>query len=103
MGAIVPDYPGLAELRVHVRGETVVPVTRAIADDMTRYVPVLTGDLRSTITPDASTTSDTGRVWFGGEAASGEYVDYHLYVEYGTRYMAAQPYARPAAYTPREL
>jgi HK97 gp10 family phage protein len=85
-----------------IRAAAHLPVRRvagAIATDMRRYVPVDTGRLRETIR-----VEDAGpahfQVWFGDVAAG---VDYHLYQEYGTSKMAAQPYARPAAYQERDL
>lgn len=72
--------------------------TDQTADDMTRYVPVDTGALQHTIEPEARGL--TGRVYFGDPA---EGVDYHLHQEYGTSKMEAQPYARPALYTVRNL
>lgn len=52
-----------------------------------RIVPVDTGRLRASIT-----TRDSGPLNF--EVYTN--VDYAGYVEWGTRYMAAQPYMRPA-------
>jgi hypothetical protein len=67
-----------------------------IASDMRRYVPVLTGDLRSTIR--VVHGDPVTRIWFGDVAAG---IDYHLHQEYGTSVMEAQPYARPAVYQVR--
>lgn len=52
-----------------------------------RIVPVDTGRLRASIT-----TRDSGPLTW--EVYTN--VEYAPYVEYGTRYMAAQPFARPA-------
>jgi len=51
--------------------------------------PVRTGTLRRSIT----TQIDEG----GMRAVVGPSVDYGIYVELGTRHMAARPYMRPAA------
>lgn len=95
----VPYEPGLAALERHVQDTVVQPVTEAVADDMRRYVPVLTGALRGTIRTEYPGKLE-GRVWFGDVDAE---VDYHLYQEYGTSRMAAQPYARPALYKTRAV
>lgn len=67
-----------------------------MADDMRRLAPVLSGLLRSTIRVDHG--SPVTRVWIGDTAAG---VDYHLYQEFGTSRMAAQPFIRPAVYRRR--
>jgi HK97 gp10 family phage protein len=54
------------------------------------YCPVDTGRLRSSI--QASRGRDTTGVF----ADIGTNVEYAVFVEFGTRYMAAQPYLRPA-------
>jgi hypothetical protein len=95
----VPYGPGLDALERHVRDTVVQPVTEAVAEDMRRYVPVLTGDLRGTIRTEYPTALE-GRVYFGDVD---EGVDYHLYQEYGTSQMAAQPYARPALFKTRTV
>lgn len=58
-----------------------------IAEDTRRSAPVDTGRLK------ASIEADGNRVNIGG----GD-VDYAVYVEFGTRNMAAQPFIRPNAY-----
>jgi HK97 gp10 family phage protein len=67
-----------------------------MADDMRRMVPVLSGLLRSTIRVEHG--SPVTRIWVGDTAAG---VDYHLYQEFGTSRMAAQPFIRPAVYRRR--
>lgn len=69
-----------------------------MAQDMRRYVPVETGELRATIRVENLPTG--ARITIGDVAAG---VDYHLYQEYGTSVMAAQPYIRPAVYQARSL
>lgn len=69
-------------------------VTEEIADDVRRYAPVLTGDLRSTVRTDLGGPA-VSRIWYGDVAAG---IDYHLYQEFGTSRMAAQPALRPAVY-----
>ena len=96
---VVFDPSGMIRLERAVSDRVTRPVTTAVADDMRRYVPVLTGALRSTIR--VQYPSDTeGQVWVGNVSLG---VDYHLYQEYGTRYMAAQPYARPALFKRRVI
>ncbi len=90
---------GRAALMGAVEERVTRPVTYAVADDMTRLVPVLSGDLRGTIEPEIVSPT-VGRVNFGDVDGG---VDYHLYVEEGTSKMAAQPYARPALYRVRSL
>lgn len=95
---------GLIALHRAVDERAVRPITEDIAEDMRRYVPVDQGDLKGTIRTEYPAEGH-GQVWFGdvhGEHGD-EVVDYHLYVEDGTSRMAAQPYARPAAYQPRSL
>lgn len=89
---------GREKLRRIVDAKAVHPLTDAVADDMTRLVPVLSGNLRSTI--HAVHLPGEGRVYFGAPARG---VNYHFYVEFGTWKMAAQPYARPALYRVRSL
>lgn len=92
-----PDPVGRAELRR--RGERVVArVTRDVELDMHRLVPIDTGALDATI--EGETDGLVGRVYFGNPDAG---VDYHLYQEFGTRRMQAQPYARPALYQHRSV
>jgi HK97 gp10 family phage protein len=67
-----------------------------IADDMRRLAPVLSGALRATIRVEHG--SPVTRIWVGDTAAG---IDYHLYQEYGTSRMAAQPFIRPAVYVRR--
>jgi HK97 gp10 family phage protein len=73
-------------------------LTNAIADDMRRLVPVLSGDLRKSIRTEFGPM--VARIYAGDVAAG---VDYHLYQEYGTSRMAAQPFIRPAVYLWRGL
>lgn len=69
-------------------------LTEAIAADSRRYVPVLSGDLRGSIRTDLGGAA-VARIWYGDVAAG---IDYHVYQEFGTSRMAAQPYIRPAVY-----
>lgn len=95
---VVPHNAGHVSLERHVHDTVTRPVTEAVAGDMRRYVPVLSGALRSTIHTEYLSAAREGRVWFGDVDAG---VDYHLYQEYGTSRMDAQPYARPALYRTR--
>jgi hypothetical protein len=96
---VVMSPQGRVELAVLVEAKAVRPLTQAVAMDMHRMVPVLSGDLQDTISVDFPAPL-VGRVWFG-DVDTG--VDYHLYVEYGTSLMDAQPFARPALYKIRSL
>jgi hypothetical protein len=95
---VVLYAPGLEHLDRVVDEKLVHPITDAVADDMRRYVPVLTGALQGTI--EEEHLEGSGRVNFGDVEAG---IDYHLYQEYGTSKMAAQPYARPALYQTRSV
>lgn len=98
MARVVMYEPGFVQLEGQADKGAVWPLTDAVADDSRRYCPVLTGKLKSTIREDHG--DGYGRVWCGNVA---EGVDYHIYQEYGTRYMSAQPYMRPALYQERSL
>jgi hypothetical protein len=87
---------GMGELARVVDERLVHPITDAVADDMRRMVPVLSGALLATI--EAEHGEGFGRVHFGDVDGG---VDYHLYQEFGTSKMAAQPYARPSLYRRR--
>jgi hypothetical protein len=98
MARVVLHAPGLAHLDRVVDSGLVHPITDAVAEDMRRYVPILSGDLRGTIREEH--LEGEGRVHFGDVD---EGIDYHLFVEDGTSKMAAQPYARPALYQRRSV
>ena len=76
-----------------------------VADDMRTLVPVDTGATRSGIYADPA-TRDTVRVYSGrhvsrvtkGGKVEADDPKVPIYLEYGTRYMRAQPYMRPALY-----
>lgn len=96
---VVPDGAGHAALSRAVNVQVVRPVTEAVAEDMRRYVPILSGDLHDSIRTEYPADTE-GQVHFGD---TDEGVDYHLYQEYGTSRMRAQPYARPALFKSRSL
>lgn len=89
---------GLVRLRAVVDEKLLRPVTEAVAEDARRYVPVLSGDLLDTI--HAEHLAGEGRVYCGDP---GRGIDYHLYQEFGTSRMQAQPYMRPALYKRRSV
>lgn len=92
------------ELQAYVDEHYVRPITEDVARDMRRFVPVLSGDLKATIRVEFH--DGEGRVYFGDVAGihgRAVIVDYHLYQEFGTSKMGAQPYARPALYMERAL
>lgn len=93
--------------RVRIRAQGVADLQEAadryagelaedMADDMRRLAPVLSGALKTTIRVEHG--SPVTRIWIGDVAAG---IDYHLYQEFGTSRMAAQPFIRPAVYRKR--
>lgn len=86
------DADGLARL-ARVAPALVDQVTEAVADDERRFAPVDTGQLRASIR-----TLQAGQ---HGYVVTG--TDHWIFPEFGTRYQAAQPYIRPAAYRRRAL
>jgi hypothetical protein len=95
MGSVIISYGGLGRVRAEAVNGCLFLV-EDMADDMRRYVPVLSGDLVATIRVEPG--SVVHRIWIGDVAGG---VDYHLYQEFGTSVMAAQPYIRPAVYQKR--
>jgi len=87
------DPDGKIEIRAHLE-KVADRVAEAVASDARRLCPVDTGELVSTITV-VQVLALQRQVWVGS--------DHWLYVEYGTRYMHAQPYMRPAAYRRRVI
>lgn len=77
--------------------EMIGKICTGVAKDARRLVPVLTGDLRSSIHV-LGVHDGVGRVGAGGGQ-----VDYALHVEHGTSRAPAQPYLKPALYRAREL
>lgn len=98
---IIMDRAGMLALQVHVDRTVTLKLAEAIAADMRDYVPIDTGDLLRTIRT-AWPAPGHARVWFGDPGGTPD-VMYHLYVEFGTTKMAAQPYVRPAVYQRRRL
>ena len=95
MAAIVLSPSGLGQVRIAaVQGTRFL--ADEMADDMRRYAPVETGELVATIR--VETFGELHRIWIGDVAGG---VDYHLYQEFGTSVMAAQPFIRPAVYQRR--
>ncbi|HVL63444.1 MAG TPA: HK97-gp10 family putative phage morphogenesis protein [Microbacterium sp.] len=92
-----PNGGGIAE--IHRRSDAFVErLADLSAEDMRRTAPVDTGDMVGTIRVEKPAEM-VRHVKCGGQfAASGEYVDYAVYVELGTSRMAAQPFMRPALY-----
>jgi hypothetical protein len=95
---VVIYEPGVIEVQAAVDREVERQVVLPIAEDMRTLVPVLSGDLLSTIRVADLVAPGEHRIWFGDVARG---IDYHLYQEYGTSKMEAQPYARPAVYRVR--
>lgn len=98
MARVVLSAAGMATLAEVADARAVHPITDAVHDDARRYVPVLSGDLRSTLRTEHG--DGYGRVWAGDV---GRNIDYHTYVEFGTSRMGAQPYLRPALWQTRGL
>jgi len=76
-------------------------VGQAIADDAQRFAPVDTGALRAGIHVEGPTNNTVYVV--ASRDVPGDDPKVPVYVEMGTRNMAAQPYLRPALYREREL
>lgn len=73
--------------------------TFAVAQRARSLVPVDTGTLRNAIESNKPNVKGlVGRVGLNASAARG----YWFFVEFGTRYMAARPFFRPAAELERE-
>ena len=66
-------------------------VAKAIADDASRGAPVRTGALRASIYHQRRPSGSTRMTWRIGALAP-----HTIFVEKGTRKMAAQPFLRPA-------
>lgn len=94
---VVLHPAGIAAVEV-AAGRSAYRLAEDMADDMRRYVPVDTGELRATIRVERTPTGARIHI---GNAAGG--VDYALYQEFGTSVMAAQPFIRPAVYRTRSL
>lgn len=80
-----------AEVRAHGR-HLLEKIGRAVADDARDIVPWRTGKLHSRISHKVMSAS---RVRISAKTK------YAVYVELGTRFMAAQPYLRPALFQVR--
>lgn len=95
MSSVIINRNGMGQVRVAaVRGT--LKLAEDMAEDMRRYAPVEFGELRASVRVDPG--SAVHRIWIGDVAGG---VDYHLYQEFGTSVMAAQPYIRPAVYQRR--
>lgn len=92
--------PRLEALIRAAAGEVVRDIAEDIADDARRLVPVDTGRLRAGIHVEHAKDGDA-HVVSSRVDEDGEETKVPVYVEYGTRNMAAQPYLRPAAYRRR--
>lgn len=80
-----------AEIRVRQRALLDV-IGRRVAEDAQGIVPYLTGRLHSRI---------SHKVLSAKRARISAKTHYAVYVELGTRYMAAQPYLRPSLFQVR--
>lgn len=94
---IVIDDEGLVRVQAASDAVCMDRIVDPMAEDMRTYVPVLTGELKRTIRIYGPDILGPGRfqIWVGDVAGD---VDYHLYVEFGTSIMDAQPFIRPAVY-----
>jgi len=95
--AAVTEAP--VALRKHVSG-AIRETTYAIADRAKALVPRDSGDLYRAI--EAQPPAATGSSLIGRVGLSDRSVYYWRFVEFGTRYMAARPFFRPAAESERE-
>lgn len=82
--------------RTHA-SSAVASSTFAVAQRARTLVPVDTGDLQRSITTSTVVRGLTGRVGLSTPDTS-----YWRYVEFGTRFMPARPFFRPAAEMERE-
>lgn len=85
---IVMNPAGWEALKLRV-SQLVQQLTDDVYFDMIRFVPVDTGELRKSIKPKYP-------AWNRGRVVVA--TDHWQFPEYGTRYMSAEPYARPALY-----
>jgi HK97 gp10 family phage protein len=87
------DLPGLRTYVVNLPQvrDGVYGLAGAVARDAQAAAPYRTGRLRRSITVERATGRDAGTVHVIAGAP------YAGYVEFGTRYMAARPFMRPAA------
>lgn len=83
------NFNSLVAVISHISEETLEKVTDDILRTSQELVPVRTGALKESAKK--KTGSNETTISYGNEA-----VVYPVYVEYGTRYMRAQPYLRPA-------
>jgi len=89
-------YNRLPELRGELRAAAsqVVRATAAMVEIRAKdIVPVDTGNLKNSI----QTTMENDLLAIVSTGTTEEDAPYAIYVEYGTRRMAARPYMRPAA------
>lgn len=82
------DLAGFARLEA-AADELTKRLTLSVLADAERFVPIDTGELHQSIHP-VFPRPLLGQVWVG--------TDHWIYPEYGTRYMRAEPYMRPALY-----
>lgn len=82
------DEAGWGKLKMKT-SQLVQQLTDDVYFDVLRFVPVDTGELKTSVKPRYPSWR-MGRVWVG--------TDHWIYPEYGTRYMKAEPYMRPALY-----
>ena len=71
-----------------------------IRDLAVQLAPEDEGDLKSTgrVEPEAGQGGGTYTIVFGDASGSNKFVDYAVYVEYGTADSPAQPYLTPAVH-----
>ena len=82
------DLAGFARLEA-ATDELVKRLTEDVESDAERFVPIDTGELHQSLHTEYPRPL-VGQVWVG--------TDHWIYPEYGTRYMKAEPYMRPALY-----
>lgn len=97
MGTIIIKQPGVDALRTYVQNR-LGRLAAQMVDDARRLAPVDTGALKASIHV-TRLGPELWRISAGGGLPDGRAV----YNELGTRFMAAQPYIRPAVYRERSL
>lgn len=92
----VPDALGQAKLSAHIFDLIGEQVAADVLADARRGVPVDTGELQGSLEVEKDESAKVYRV-------GSTDVEHSVYVELGTRKMAAQPYLRPALYKNRAM
>jgi HK97 gp10 family phage protein len=88
---LLPKFKYIQKAIAEALSEIALTGAMPIANEAKALCPVKTGTLRRSIITEITTSTSTRAI-----ASIGPTVDYGIYVEFGTRHMAAQPFMRPA-------